>query len=437
MADADLVRFSDMSESHPIELNSAGDLIAIAHPDQQSSTGYVTMTTTPRQLSEHTIKEVNFLDLKTSTKNVQGAINQTLSNFADDYSSSSTYAEGDCVLHGGGIYQCNTAIETAEEWTPAHWTQVKAVDVGSGGGGGSSTLAGLTDVDLTTPADGEALIYDSANSKWINGQGGGKQQEVTQAQYDALVQAGTVDPTVEYFIKDTNGDGQTFQPVIYSEEEREIGVWTDGKPLYERTFVLASELTVANQDWTVTPISNSGMETIVEGSGISSGGSCFKLFGFGCNTGDYVRVWGTRENGVQIKTFILRYTKSTDTAGSGTWTPQGLPAVHYSTSEQIVGTWIDGSTLYEKTVYVGTLTVDSSDHSVAHGIQNFGRLIDFSASGRLSSSSTNRHVFFNFYRPGSTNGSFFMVDNTSVIYMNNWDAQIADVYVTIRYTKTT
>ena len=201
MPDVDLVRFSDMKESHPIELNSANDLIAIAHPDQQSSTGYVTMTTTPRQLSEHTVKEVNFLDLKTSTKNVQGAINQTISNFADDYSSSSTYAVGDCVLHAGGIYQCNTAIETAEEWTPAHWTQVKAVDVGSGGGG-SSTLAGLTDVELTTPQDGEALIYDGNSDKWINGTGGGKQQEVTQAQYDALVQAGTVDPTVEYFISD-------------------------------------------------------------------------------------------------------------------------------------------------------------------------------------------------------------------------------------------
>ena len=76
---------------------------------------------------------------------------------------------------------------------------------GTGGGGGASALDDLTDVDITTPTDGQTLVYDSANSKWINGAGGGgsaKQTAVTQAQYNALVQAGTVDPTMEYFITD-------------------------------------------------------------------------------------------------------------------------------------------------------------------------------------------------------------------------------------------
>jgi len=76
---------------------------------------------------------------------------------------------------------------------------------GTGGGGGASALDDLTDVDITTPTDGQTLVYDSTNSKWINGAGGGgsaKQTAVTQAQYDTLVQAGTVDPTMEYFITD-------------------------------------------------------------------------------------------------------------------------------------------------------------------------------------------------------------------------------------------
>ena len=50
-------------------------------------------------------------------------------------------------------------------------------------------------------------------------------------------------------------------------------------------------------------------------------------------------------------TVTIRYTKTTDQAGSGQWTPQGVPAVHYSEDEHIIGTWIDGSTLYEKTVH--------------------------------------------------------------------------------------
>lgn len=36
------------------------------------------------------------------------------------------------------------------------------------GGGGSSTLAGLTDVSITSVSNGQTLKYDSASSKWIN-----------------------------------------------------------------------------------------------------------------------------------------------------------------------------------------------------------------------------------------------------------------------------
>lgn len=39
-----------------------------------------------------------------------------------------TYALGDVVIYDGKLYQCISAIETAEEWTNAHWQQV-AVDV--------------------------------------------------------------------------------------------------------------------------------------------------------------------------------------------------------------------------------------------------------------------------------------------------------------------
>ncbi len=42
-------------------------------------------------------------------------------------------------------------------------------------GGGASALEDLIDVDITTPTDGQALVYDATNDKWINGtvQGGG------------------------------------------------------------------------------------------------------------------------------------------------------------------------------------------------------------------------------------------------------------------------
>ena len=40
----------------------------------------------------------------------------------------------------------------------------------------------------------------------------------------------------------------------------------------------------------------------------------------------------------------LQYTKTTDVAGSGDYTTLGIPTVHYSTNEQVIGTWL-GETL--------------------------------------------------------------------------------------------
>ena len=43
------------------------------------------------------------------------------------------------------------------------------VTLDTGGGGGSATLAGLTDVDVTGVADKQALVYDDLTSKWVSG----------------------------------------------------------------------------------------------------------------------------------------------------------------------------------------------------------------------------------------------------------------------------
>ena len=47
---------------------------------------------------------------------------------ATAYSSSSTYAVGDYVIHNSNLYRCTTAITTAEAFTAAHWTQVVLAD---------------------------------------------------------------------------------------------------------------------------------------------------------------------------------------------------------------------------------------------------------------------------------------------------------------------
>ena len=49
-------------------------------------------------------------------------------NLAPYYDATQTYAVGDMVMYKDNLYECNTAIATAEAWTAAHWTQRSVAD---------------------------------------------------------------------------------------------------------------------------------------------------------------------------------------------------------------------------------------------------------------------------------------------------------------------
>ena len=92
---------------------------------------------------------------------------------ADDYNASETYNTGDYVRRENYLYKCNTD-NTTGTWDDAKWDRVKVMDeITQGGGGGSSTLAGLDDVSLATPTDGQLLGYNGTSHKWENVNGGG------------------------------------------------------------------------------------------------------------------------------------------------------------------------------------------------------------------------------------------------------------------------
>ena len=50
---------------------------------------------------------------------------------------------------------------------------VSSLGIGSSGSGGASSLAELSDVNISSPIDGQGLVYDSATQKWVNGTVGG------------------------------------------------------------------------------------------------------------------------------------------------------------------------------------------------------------------------------------------------------------------------
>ena len=299
------------------------------------------------------------------------------------------------------------------------------------GGGGASSVEDLEDVEINNPQGGQCFKYNAETGKWTNGDDAGNVQsdwnendpssgayilnkptipaaqvqsdwnesdttdpsfiknkpsvpnsyiELTQAEYDALTPAEKMSDT-PYLITDANGDGSQFQPVIYSTSEREIGVWTDGSPVYEKTFTGLS--LSAGTSWTDTGI-------------LMADYSIDKLIS--CEARDarqsFPAAVGTWENDTRIAVYlfvpnrtinslIIRYTKTTDTAGSGTWTPQGVPAVHYSTDEQVVGTWIDGSPVYEKTISLDNISGTSYSTS-ALGL-NISKVVSFFAYIHLGS----------------------------------------------------
>lgn len=132
------------------------DILAISSPDTSTPPVYTSAQSPISQVAAKIVEDTTFTtSLNTTNKTVAGSINETLSNFANEYSTSSTYAVGDCVLYSGSIYQCTTEIPSGEAWDSTHWTQIKAVDVSSGGGGG--VHYSLNEQVIGTWVDGSTL----------------------------------------------------------------------------------------------------------------------------------------------------------------------------------------------------------------------------------------------------------------------------------------
>ena len=112
----------------------------------------------------------------------------------------------------------------------------------------------------------------------------------------------------------------------------------------------------------------------------------------------------------------------------------------YSTTEQVVGTWIDGSPVYEKTQYISALPSSIGDWvNYPHGISNFDRLISVSATAYKSDVPQQLnipHVYATGGTPTMTGQMAIGVSDTNIAFIVGQDRSSWEAYVTIRYTKT-
>ena len=274
---------------------------------------------------------------------------------------------------------------------------------------------------------------------------GAKYVELTKLQYDQLTDAEKHNGKM-YFITDANGDEQNFQPVIYSTTEREIGVWIDGNPLYIRTFNLMTK-SLSNGSWNTSILGTNGSGIVIrdfQGT-FTVNGRLYADYIYYRSSGEYLTAVLNADNsdleirpnisGVTMTAGIctIQYTKSSDIAGSGTWTPQGVPAIHYSTEEHIIGTWIDGSIIFEKTM---NPTCSVGDNTLNHNISNFGRLV--SIEGVCKYNNGSEYLYLP-YTSTSSSYAIYISNVTSTTYkvgVGSGFSSIQDCYVTIRYTKT-
>ena len=295
---------------------------------------------------------------------------------------------------------------------------------GTGGGVVDVEVNGTSVVDPTTKI-AEVISYE----------------EVTESKYESIPVAERESNGVAYFIKDLNNSNvQGYPPLIYSDEEREIGVWRDGKPLYQKTAYISNISISANSSTNVNISDHfSDVDNVVNfeccdenGNAIfpnvmvNSGLSPYSIGVTIDKSTDHITFTRGSGSSATISVYLtVQYTKTTDTAGSGTWNGQGGIAHHYSTNETVIGTWIDGSTLYEKSFNLpSAITINNASWtSTGVTIPDIKNVVD----GELNRNGSQKFA------------CSFSLSNSEIriqTYYNGAQCN-TDSVVTVRYTKIT
>lgn len=332
---------------------------------------------------------------------------------------------------------------------------------GGGGGEGSEVIPNpedaATDVLTKLSVDGDVYGIPEINVEdvYVNGTSALDEnniaqiksyQEITKAEYDALPSSKLTDDIL-YCITDGGATepGEYFNPVIYSTTEREVGVWTDGKPLYQKTFLTTSPSD--NISTNIIEVTNLNIDVCGKCAGViynalnqtHEGGGRFVLWmreNFQSSGKDYIACTVSNSSYYSNTMLVtIQYTKTTDTPGSGKYTTLGVPSTHYSTDEQVVGTWIDGKPLYQKTIHTSGISMK------LNGIYDFTSLFPLTNTVRditvignyLDNDSPNYFslgVYCVYFNPSEAPAHTLRLNMGS-------STQTFEFFITIKYTKTT
>lgn len=209
------------------------------------------------------------------------------------------------------------------DWKNVQYKDGKFQTSNSGGGGGSTTFAGLDDVNFSNLQDGQIAKYDAQNEKWVNANESGGGGTVTDVEVDGVSvvnQQGVAEiqmPSVPSSLDDlddvdlTNiSDGDT---LVYDAQNQEFVPGTpSGSDNVDDVQVNGTSVVDANK---VAQITSYEEVTQAEYDALPNSKNSNGIAYFIKNAGD--------SGGIKHK---------------------------YSTDEQVVGTWIDGKPIYERVI---------------------------------------------------------------------------------------
>lgn len=117
------------------------------------------------------------------------------------------------------------------------------------------------------------------------------------------------------------------------------------------------------------------------------------------------------------------------------------PSNDYSTDEKVVGTWIDGKPLYQKTIQLNTLELDTSRyHSITlPGVTNLDKIIDFKCICFASNGSEITAPFRSLNVSGELDNNYLGLSFANGYFdlRSQTDRSTMTFYCTFQYTKTT
>ena len=115
--------------------------------------------------------------------------------------------------------------------------------------------------------------------------------------------------------------------------------------------------------------------------------------------------------------------------------PQGGGDVEYSTTEHKIGTWVDGSDLYEKTVSVGPLP-NTTTKNVDPQITGLDKIVELTGIADNGSGDIIPLPYVNYAAPSE--GITLLFTNGNISIATGGDvSSFTSAYVTLRYTKQT